>query len=127
MKTAFDQPKGSANFDKMAPRKPSDYLYISQIFHKTFIAVDELPEEDALALLRSHQPQGRFPNQEEDDHAREIVFEQLEAFLELDLPGTKVIVGDGPARAALARDNWFPESQDPRSTAPHLPKGRRGR
>ena len=31
------------------------------------------------------------------------------------------------ARAALARDNWFPESQDPRSTTPHLPKGRRGR
>ena len=28
----------------------------------------------------------------------------LEAFLDLDLPGTKVIVGDGPARAALARN-----------------------
>ena len=27
----------------------------------------------------------------------------LEAFLELDLPGTKLIVGDGPARASLAR------------------------
>ena len=27
----------------------------------------------------------------------------LEAFLDLDLPGTKLIVGDGPARAALAR------------------------
>jgi serine/threonine protein phosphatase PrpC len=31
------------------------------------------------------------------------------------------------ARAALARDNWFPESQDPRSASPHLPKARRGR
>jgi tetratricopeptide (TPR) repeat protein len=40
---------------------------------QNFIAVDELPEEDALALLRSHQPQGRFPNQEEDDYAREII------------------------------------------------------
>jgi len=40
---------------------------------QTFIAVDELPGEDALALLRSHQPHGRFQNQEEDDHAREIV------------------------------------------------------
>jgi hypothetical protein len=40
---------------------------------QTFIAVDELPEEDALALLRSHQPTGRFPNQDEDDNAREIV------------------------------------------------------
>jgi serine protease inhibitor len=49
MKTAFDEPKGSANFDRMAPRKPSDYLYISQIFHKTFIAVDEKGTEAAAA------------------------------------------------------------------------------
>ncbi len=34
---------------------------------------------------------------------RVAVEKNLEAFLELDLPGTKVIVGDGPARAALAR------------------------
>jgi serpin B len=49
MKTAFDQPKGSANFDKIAPRTPSDYLFISQIFHKTFIAVDEKGTEAAAA------------------------------------------------------------------------------
>jgi serpin B len=49
MKTAFDQPKGSANFDKIAPRRPDDYLYISQIFHKTFIAVDEQGTEAAAA------------------------------------------------------------------------------
>src|SRR5262245_25492821 len=49
MKTAFDQPKGSANFDKIAPRTPDDYLYISQIFHKTFIAVDEKGTEAAAA------------------------------------------------------------------------------
>jgi len=49
MKTAFDQPKGSANFDKIAPRTPVDYLYISQIFHKTFIAVDEKGTEAAAA------------------------------------------------------------------------------
>ena len=49
MKTAFDQPKGSANFDKIAPRTPKDYLYISQIFHKTFIAVDEKGTEAAAA------------------------------------------------------------------------------
>jgi glycosyltransferase involved in cell wall biosynthesis len=35
---------------------------------------------------------------------RVAVEKNLEAFLELDLPGTKLIVGDGPARAALARD-----------------------
>jgi glycosyltransferase involved in cell wall biosynthesis len=34
---------------------------------------------------------------------RVAVEKNLEAFLDLDLPGTKVIVGDGPARAALAR------------------------
>jgi glycosyltransferase involved in cell wall biosynthesis len=34
---------------------------------------------------------------------RVAVEKNLEAFLELELPGTKVIVGDGPARGALAR------------------------
>src|ERR1700754_4943109 len=34
---------------------------------------------------------------------RVAVEKNLEAFLELDLPGTKLIVGDGPARASLAR------------------------
>jgi glycosyltransferase involved in cell wall biosynthesis len=34
---------------------------------------------------------------------RLAVEKNIEAFLELDLPGTKVVVGDGPARAQLAR------------------------
>src|SRR5215468_8954659 len=34
---------------------------------------------------------------------RVAVEKNLEAFLDLDLPGTKLIVGDGPARAALQR------------------------
>ena len=49
MKSAFDVPRGSANFDGIAPRKPNDYLYISNVFHKTFIAVDEKGTEAAAA------------------------------------------------------------------------------
>ena len=39
---------------------------------------------------------------------RLAVEKNLEAFLELDLPGTKVVVGDGPARANLTRT--YPEA-----------------
>ncbi|MGO9776029.1 MAG: tetratricopeptide repeat protein [Terracidiphilus sp.] len=39
----------------------------------TFVAVDELPEEDALALMRSHQLEGRFASSDEDNEARQIV------------------------------------------------------
>jgi serpin B len=49
MKSAFDIPRGSANFDRIAPRKPDDYLYISNVFHKTFIDVDEKGTEAAAA------------------------------------------------------------------------------
>ena len=39
---------------------------------------------------------------------RVAVEKNLEAFLDLDLPGTKLVVGDGPARAALERK--YPEA-----------------
>ena len=49
MKSAFDQPRGSANFDRIAPRKPDDYLYIADALHKTFLALDEEGTEAAAA------------------------------------------------------------------------------
>ena len=49
MKTAFNEPQGSANFDGIAPRKPNDYLYISEVFHKTFLSLDENGTEAAAA------------------------------------------------------------------------------
>ncbi len=49
MKSAFDEPQGSANFDRMAVRRPNEYLYLSKVFHKTFIDVDEKGTEAAAA------------------------------------------------------------------------------
>ncbi len=49
MKSAFDDPPGSANFNRMAPRRPDDYLYVKAAFHKTFIAIDEKGTEAAAA------------------------------------------------------------------------------
>ncbi len=49
MTGAFDEPKGTANFDRMAPRKTDDYLRISEVFHKTFLALDEKGTEAAAA------------------------------------------------------------------------------
>lgn len=49
MPTAFNQPPGSADFSVMAPRKPDDYLFISHVIHKAFIAVDKDGTEAAAA------------------------------------------------------------------------------
>jgi len=49
MPSAFDRPRGSADFDAMAPRRPNDYLFISGVYHKTFIELDEKGTEAAAA------------------------------------------------------------------------------
>ncbi len=49
LRSAFDDPRGSANFDRMAPRKPDEYLFISEVFHQTFLELDERGTEAAAA------------------------------------------------------------------------------
>ncbi len=49
MPSAFDKPRGSADFSRMAPRKPDDYLAIREVVHKAFIAVDQYGTEAAAA------------------------------------------------------------------------------
>jgi serpin B len=53
LKIAFNQPKGSANFDRIAPRNPSDAIFIGELFHKTFIALDEDGTEAAAAIAQA--------------------------------------------------------------------------
>jgi serpin B len=53
MKTAFDEPRRSANFDRIAPRREDQYLYISEVFHKTFLELDENGTEAAAATALS--------------------------------------------------------------------------
>jgi serpin B len=51
MPTAFDQPEKSADFSRMAPRNlaTGEYLLISEVVHKAFVAVDEYGTEAAAA------------------------------------------------------------------------------
>jgi serpin B len=58
MTTAFDKPAGSADFDAMAPKKPNDYLCISEVFHKTFLELDEKGTEAAAATAVVMLPGG---------------------------------------------------------------------
>ena len=49
MRQAFDAPTGIADFNRMAPRRPDDYLYAAEVFHKTFLDLDEKGTEAAAA------------------------------------------------------------------------------
>jgi serpin B len=49
LRQAFDQPPGSANFDRIAPRHPDDNLALSAVLHKTFLVLDEGGAEAASA------------------------------------------------------------------------------
>jgi len=49
MKSAFNLPPGSANFDRIAPRHADEYLLVSEIRHQTFITINELGTEAAAA------------------------------------------------------------------------------
>jgi len=49
MKQAFDEPRGSADFSRIAPRQPDDALSLSEVFHQTSIAVDEKGTEASAA------------------------------------------------------------------------------
>jgi serpin B len=51
MQTAFDLPHGSANFEGIAPRRGKDYLLLSEIFHKTFLSLDEQGTEAAAVTI----------------------------------------------------------------------------
>jgi len=56
------------------------------------------PRPDQVHAAVAHLPRPLFLTV-----GRVAVEKNVEAFLALDLPGTKVVVGDGPARAALAK------------------------
>lgn len=49
LRTVFDEPAGSANFGRIAPRQTDDYLGLSDVFHRTFLAVEEGGVEAAAA------------------------------------------------------------------------------
>lgn len=46
---AFDTPHGSADFSLIAPRRAADALFVREVFHQTFLALDESGTEAAAA------------------------------------------------------------------------------
>jgi serpin B len=56
MNSAFDEPPRSANFERIAPRKPDEYLYLSEVLHMTFLDLDERGTEAAAATAVMRPP-----------------------------------------------------------------------
>ena len=66
----------------------------------TFVAVDELPADDALALIRAHQPNERFTNAGDEAAALELV-ELLDGFT-LAVETAAIYLGRHPAADAIS-------------------------
>jgi 1,2-diacylglycerol 3-alpha-glucosyltransferase/glucuronosyltransferase len=73
----------------------------SELHARGFPNVVLWPRGVDTALFRPHEADLCLPKPVFLCVGRVAVEKNLEAFLDLDLPGTKVIVGDGPARSAL--------------------------
>ncbi|MBL8829655.1 MAG: tetratricopeptide repeat protein [Planctomycetaceae bacterium] len=65
----------------------------------TFVAVDELPPEDALALIRAHQPDARFASSDDEPAARKLV-KLLDGFT-LAVETAAIYLGKHPAPSAI--------------------------
>jgi serpin B len=49
IRAGFDKPAGSADFSRMGQPQPPDYFAMSEVFHQTFLAIDETGTEAAAA------------------------------------------------------------------------------
>ena len=57
----------------IATTRLGEHNLFSKQKDRAFVAVDELPEQDALALIERYQPNGKFPDHAERGAAEEIV------------------------------------------------------
>ncbi|OPH83677.1 glycosyltransferase family 4 protein [Nitrobacter vulgaris] len=74
-----------------------------ELRHRGFRNVVLWPRGVDIGLFHPRETDLRLPRPIFLSVGRIAVEKNLDAFLSLDLPGTKVVVGDGPARAALER------------------------
>ena len=61
VKSAFNDPPGSADFGRMAAMKPGQELFISEVYHKTFINLNERETEVAAATAVGLTPISSWP------------------------------------------------------------------